>query len=161
MIHLRKYEEDDFEDYFSLVREDDVMRYITGKGMSEKEARHKFKSILSIDAADPELGYFQVWDEQGTLIGDSKLVEYKYDSTLLEIGYLLKKSCWGRGLGTEICRTLLALASRIDPAQDVIGIIDPRNQASRRILEKSGFTSYFTGMEDGLLTEKLILKRRS
>jgi hypothetical protein len=41
----------------------------------------------------------------------------------------------------------------------VIGIIDPDNAASRQLLTKFGFQSYFVGIEDEVATEKLILKR--
>lgn len=41
---------------------------------------------------------------------------------------------------------------------DVIAIIDTENEASRKLLCKNGFESYFRGMEDGKFSEKFILK---
>ena len=44
---------------------------------------------------------------------------------------------------------------------NIIGNIDPENIASKRLLEKSGFRSYKTDTIDGMLTESLILIRKS
>ncbi len=61
-------------------------------------------------------------------------------------------------MGTTICTQLIKIAKEVAPSKDIIGIIDPDNQASRKLLEKQGFIRYFIGSEDGLRTEKLILK---
>ncbi|MNL68026.1 hypothetical protein D3C87_1926870 [compost metagenome] len=59
-----------------------------------------------------------------------------------------------------ICTKLLSLAEELFSTVDIIGIIDPDNAASKRLLEKFGFKSYFIGIEDDLPTEKLILKKQ-
>ena len=84
---------------------------------------------------------------------------YKPDETQLEIGYMLKEEFWGKGYGTMICSELLSLADTVLAKKDIIGIIDPENAASKKLLEKFGFQSYFVGIEDDLPTEKLILRR--
>ncbi len=159
-IILKKYSPADFGAYFSLVKSDNVMRYITGKGLSEVAASATFERFLKTNRLDPRLGHFQVIDSStGTHLGECKLVNYQKDESVFEIGYLLKEQLWGKGYGTLICERMLALASSIDPNKHVVGIIDPANTASRRLLAKFGFVSFFKGTEDGLLTEKLILRR--
>ena len=54
---------------------------------------------------------------------------------------------------------MLALATTLNPDKDIIGIIDPDNTASRQLLRKFGFESFFVGIEDDIATEKLLLKR--
>ncbi|PRD48387.1 GNAT family N-acetyltransferase [Sphingobacterium haloxyli] len=159
MLQLVKYKWEDFHEYCILVADDHVMKYITGKGMSEEQAREKFASIMQINEEDDLLGYFKVLDDAAGFIGDCKLVRYKYDGAVLEIGYLLQQTFWKRGFGTKICEALLGQAEKIAPYKDVIGIIDPDNIASRRLLEKFGFESYFVGEEGGVSTEKLIFRR--
>ncbi len=157
---FKKYIPEDFADYYELVKSDQVMRYITGKGMSEADAKTTFDRFLRTNQLDPRLGYFKVVDiDTQTRIGECKLVHYKKDESVFEIGYLLKEPFWRKGYGTLICEHLLALASAIDPNKHIVGIIDPANTASRRLLKKFGFASFFTGVEDGLPTEKLCLKR--
>ncbi len=158
-IEITKYVQSDFALYHSLVKEDNVMRYISGKGLNIEEARKKFESIMEINAAEPEIGYFKIHNNEGEFIGDSKMEWCKNDRSKLEIGYLLKEAFWGKGYGTMICMKLLSLAEKGWPTVDVIGIIDPENVASKKLLENFGFKRYFIGVEDDLPTEKLILKR--
>lgn len=156
---FKKYLFEDFDSFYDLVKEDDVMKYITGKGLSDEQAKRKFESILELNQ-DPDLGYFKVIEaDTQKLLGDCKLVNYKKDPTVFEIGYLLRQEHWGKGLGTQICESMLARATALNPAKDVIGIIDPDNTASRRLLSKFGFKRFFVGIEDDMATEKLILKR--
>ncbi len=58
----------------------------------------------------------------------------------IEVGYMVKRSAWGRGYGTEICARLLQFAFEDSPLQEVIAVIDERNSASRRVLNKCGMT---------------------
>lgn len=158
-LELKKYTAEDFPLFRELTKDDEIMKYISGKGLTAEQAEKKFASILEINT-DPSLGYFKVMDSESQLfLGDCKLVNYKKDPTVFEIGYLLKKEFWRRGLGTKICESLLSTAKSIDANKDVIGIIDPDNTASRQLLTKFGFHSYFVGTEDEIATEKLILKR--
>jgi len=158
-IHLQRYTAADFTLFYSLVKEDNVMRYVSGQGLTTEQAQKKFDSILAVNAQDSIFGYFKIYDAEGTYMGDGKMEWNNRNRTQLEIGYILKEDYWGKGYGTQICMELLALAQKYAPTTAIIGIIDPANAASRRLLEKFGFTSFFVGVEDDLPTEKLILLR--
>lgn len=56
----------------------------------------------------------------------------------IEIGYILKRSAWGKGYATEACKRLLRFAFEDSPLQEVVATIDAENSASRNVLEKSG-----------------------
>ncbi|MFD2599852.1 GNAT family N-acetyltransferase [Sphingobacterium corticis] len=159
-IQLKKYHPDDFADYMLMVSDYNVMQYITERALSEKEARQKFDEILEINAMQGSLGYFRASLSDGQYIGDCKLERYSKDDRQLEIGYIIKEAFWGKGLATKLCAMMLDLAHDIAPNDHIIGIIDPANSASKHILEKFGFISFFVGMEDDLPTEKLILEKQ-
>lgn len=159
-LTFKKYTEADFDSFYAMVQQDDVMKYISGAGLTEVQARSKFRSILELNRDEDTLGSFMVYNEAEIFIGDGKLVKYKHDASLLEIGYILKSTFWQKGYGTMICRKILSLADELFPEKDIVGLIDPENIASKKLLEKFGFRSYFLGMEDDLPTEKLLLKRR-
>lgn len=158
-ISIIQYVPEDFPEYYTLVKQEEVMKYIAYRGLTLEEARAKFDGIFEIYRNYPALGHFKVRDAGGNFIGTCKLELYKHDKSLFEIGYILKKDYWLQGYGTMICETLLDLADKLDPSLDVIGVINPENIASRKLLEKFGFKSYFVGMEDGMKTEKLKLKK--
>lgn len=157
-ITLRKYAQEDYDIFKNLVQDDELMIYISGKGLTEKATRTKFNAIIETNEKESELGFFKVLNNEGKYIGHCKLEPHTNDNSVLEIGYILKKENWRKGLGTTICSKLLSLAVNSYPNFDVIAIIDPENLASRKLLEKFGFKSYFIGIEDDLPTEKLILK---
>lgn len=58
----------------------------------------------------------------------------------VEVGYILKRSAWGRGYATEACHRLLRFAFEETPLTEVVATFDDANAASRRVLEKVGLT---------------------
>ncbi|MEM8595089.1 MAG: GNAT family N-acetyltransferase [Pseudomonadota bacterium] len=56
----------------------------------------------------------------------------------IEIGYVLRRSAWGKGYATEACARLLRFAFEVSPLQEVVATIDPSNSASRHVLQKCG-----------------------
>lgn len=158
-IHFEKYKPSEFNEYFKLVQDDDVMRYITGKGMTEEQANHKFNSILEKSSIHDYIGYFKVYKDDQTIAGECKLVYNKHLENSLEIGYVLKKDFWKQGIGSQICEHLITLSKDRFPTYEIIAVIDPDNIASRKLLEKFNFVSYWKGIEHDVPTEKLILKK--
>lgn len=157
-LTFEKYKPEDLQDFKTLVSDAELMKYVTGKGLTALEATTKFNAILNTNNKETQLGYFKVFNSKNECIGDCKLERNQQDHTALEIGYLLKKDYWGMGIGTAICTKILEIANTFYPEFDIIGIIDPDNIPSKKLLEKFGFKSYFVGIEDNLPTEKLLLK---
>ncbi len=56
----------------------------------------------------------------------------------IEIGYILKRSAWGKGYATEATNRLLKFAFEETPLEELVATIDPENTASQRVLEKCG-----------------------
>ncbi len=56
----------------------------------------------------------------------------------IEVGYILKRSAWGKGYATEICSRLLEFAFEKTPLTDVVACIDDDNHNSRNVLYKCG-----------------------
>jgi RimJ/RimL family protein N-acetyltransferase len=60
----------------------------------------------------------------------------------VEVGYFLKPSAWGRGFATEACKRLLQLAFEESSLTEIVATFDLGNEASRRVLLKSGFVDH-------------------
>ena len=56
----------------------------------------------------------------------------------IEIGYMLKRSAWGKGYATEATKRLLKFAFEETPLEELVATIDSENTASQRVLEKCG-----------------------
>lgn len=69
--------------------------------------------------------------EDGTdrgLVDESISVNYE-----VEIGYILKKSAWGRGIATEIATELLKFGFEHGGLPVIVAVIDDDNIASRHM----------------------------
>lgn len=59
---------------------------------------------------------------------------------LPEIGYILHPDYWGQGFATEALTAVIAHIFAYHPFEALRADIDPRNEASIRLLERLGFT---------------------
>ena len=140
----------DFPFYARLVTDARVMRYITGSPLTLEDARLRFNKALFAGKGFPEAGFFLATKSaDNEPIGIAKLVSYdRIDCA--EIGYMLIPNHWGKGYATEMVFCMLHLALDKNSAKELIGIVDPENLASIRVLTKFGFELYESGQIDGL-----------
>ena len=85
----------------------------------------------------PWIGYFATIDGQ-EIIGAGGFKGKPKDGKV-ELAYVTFKKYEGQGLGTEICRQLVLLSLRTDPAIRVTARTLQDGYASIRILKKNGF----------------------
>ncbi|WP_034259250.1 GNAT family N-acetyltransferase [Aequorivita capsosiphonis] len=139
----------DFDDYYQLVSNADVMEMVTGRPDPEDEARKRLEKMLKINRENPGIGHFKVsLLSDGSFVAHSKLEMTKENEA--EIGYLLMPEFWRKGYGTEIAQTLINLGKHVDEIHNLIAIIDPENTASKRILVNQGFQWDYNGEYIGL-----------
>ena len=75
------------------------------------------------------------------LIGGGGLYEDLFEPGWgVELGYALHPSAWGKGYATELGRACLDWADTVLQLPRVVAFVHPDNAASRRVLEKLGFT---------------------
>jgi RimJ/RimL family protein N-acetyltransferase len=56
----------------------------------------------------------------------------------IEVGWLLRREAWGRGLATEGARAALQFAFDVVGVEHIISLIDPRNERSISVARKIG-----------------------
>lgn len=96
--------------------------------IEEKASGEKLGSVfllpMPIDLDDTD------WDlVQGEAIPDGPI----------EVGYVLIQSAWGKGYATEACRRITRFAFEETPLQEIWGVTDPENEASKNVLRKCGY----------------------
>ena len=87
------------------------------------------------------------WD---LVVGDG------YPDAAIEVGYMLRKSFWGKGFATEACRRMLQFAFEETPLDEIVATIDEENSASRHVLLKSGLK--YVGMERAYAADSPIFR---
>ncbi|MGN6575802.1 MAG: GNAT family N-acetyltransferase [Nocardioides sp.] len=116
-------------------------------------------------ASDPEVCRFtgwgpNTWDETRAFVADAvERRNDRYDLAVLlrdevigsasvwttspgdrtgELGYTIRRDCWGNGYATEVARLLVGLGFERLRLERLAATCDPGNAASARVLEKAG-----------------------
>jgi RimJ/RimL family protein N-acetyltransferase len=138
----------DFHLYMQLATNELVMRFITGGALPLPEAELRFRKSVESTEINPDAGFFIVrLKEKDTFIGVAKLVQYA--GRQYEVGYMLLPGHWGKGYASAMVEYLVQIAKE-KTIGELIGIVDPENPASIKVLEKFGFELFETGQIDGL-----------
>ena len=83
------------------------------------------------------------------VIGDISIVEMNEDDSCCEIGYILGKTYWGRGMMTEALKAVLDFCFTQAGFQKVKARYASLNPASGRVMEKAGMT-YLKNIANGV-----------
>jgi RimJ/RimL family protein N-acetyltransferase len=81
--------------------------------------------------------------ESGRLIGRAGVKrhsDWPLDPLNTEVGWLLDRAVWGRGLASEGARAAVNFCFEALGRPEVISITHPDNAASRRVMEKAGLS---------------------
>ena len=154
----KKFTNSERSNYLSWYTNDFVMKYITGKALTEKEANARFEKAIEINKKYLEVGFYLAKKkEDNTFIGLVKLVYLKDNQA--EIGYGLMPEYWGNKYASEMLKYFVNYSKRISKINELIAIVDPYNNASKKVLSDQSFKFYKKGFEDDRPTEyyKLIL----
>jgi RimJ/RimL family protein N-acetyltransferase len=157
-VFFEKFTTDDFNSYFKLVSNYEVMKMITEKGLTYEEALKDFNKIIETNSIHPILGTYKVFNLANDFIGLAKLEIREIKDTEAELGYMLLPNYWGMGVGSSIAEELIELAKEQKKLKKLTAIIDPINMASRKILIKNNFISKEFKNFDGLPGEFLELE---
>lgn len=140
-LAVTPWEEADLDDFHRLHADPLAMRFFISGPYTREQARERLGGFLREQA---ERGWtkWRVQGRDGQTIGRGGF-GLADDGTHRELGYLLAPECWGQGLATELARALVEWHFA-HPApsleRDLIAFAHVENGASRRVLEKLGFT---------------------
>ncbi|MCM3786193.1 GNAT family N-acetyltransferase [Neobacillus mesonae] len=148
-----KFQDNNFKDYYQLVRDIKVMAQITERAIPLEEAQINFHNLLKRNSEHDVFGTYRAVIGE-TFIGLGHLTLNKADNTEAEMGYMLLPAYWGQGFGSVIANHMLELGKRTNITK-VKAIIDPANIASRKILIHHHFVSEEVCEIDGLPGEIL------
>lgn len=137
-LRLRPPTKADLQDNYELSSDPEVMRYITpGRTQSIKESREDLYKRIKFSHGS--YGYWVVEEKQsGLFIGWIVLKELDQTKDF-ELGFRFQKNHWGRGFATEAGKKIIAYAFEVLQLDTVKAVVMPKNEASRKVLEKIGF----------------------
>ena len=136
-LRLRQFTHADLADLSRIVADPEVMKYLgrVPGPLSAVEAEAFLGGVMAHWKRHGFGRWAVVEKEGGRLIGCAGFRSYE---GLAELNYLLDKSFWGAGLGTEVAEACLRHGFGEHGFRRVVAFTRPENVASRRVLEKAG-----------------------
>ena len=143
-LRLRAFGEHDLEPLARLNADPRVMRHMGRGPMSLDETRTRLKHY---QAHWQEHG-FGLWAiesrETGAFLGRTGVSYHAVWPDDPEVGWLIDPNVWGRGLATEAGEVAARYGFETLQVPRLVSICTPENKASRRVMEKLGFTFHTT-----------------
>ena len=137
-LAMREFVLSDFDDVHRLDSDARVMKYITGKAATRDETHATMRRVTRYYRLYPDLGaWYTVRRDTGSFIGWFSL-KYAGRSPDVEIGYRLLPEAWGQGFATEGATAMYQYGFDDLGLHRIIGVTDPGNKASQRVLQKAG-----------------------
>lgn len=155
---LDKVRDEDYDLYFQLVGNAEVMAMITDRPFETQEAQAGFEKLLEQNKVLADFGHFKISaTATGAFMGFAKLVVDHKEGHEAEIGFMLLPQFWGHGIAGSATEELIASAKSMRTIRKIKAVLDPQNKASRKILVDNGFVSESLGEIDGLPEEVMYL----
>ncbi len=136
---LRRFTIADFENMRALESEPDIMKFTPSRvPQTPEQTRLKLQSLVEKEA---NLAPFGVWaaelKDTREFVGWFMLLKARYEEP--ELGFMIVKKHWGKGLATEISKALLDHGRQNLGVQNFIATTNLDNFASIKVLTKLGF----------------------
>jgi RimJ/RimL family protein N-acetyltransferase len=162
-LRLRGHRADDLPHCAAMWGDPDVVRFIGGETWNEQRTWARLLAYVGHWAL-MGFGYW-VMEERGSgaFVGEVGLADFKRDIAPTmrggpELGFALAPRFHGRGYATESARAVLAWADAQLSYPASVCLVDPRNHASLRVVEKCGYQVLEQGTYGG--RPALFLARR-
>jgi [ribosomal protein S5]-alanine N-acetyltransferase len=139
-LELRPLTMDDIDALALIYRDPEVRKYFPEGTLTYEQTREELEWIIDVYYGQYGFGLWATTHKRtNEFIGRCGLLPWTVDGrSEVEVAYLLAKAYWGRGLGTEAARAILAYGFEQLHLSRLICLIDPANEASINVAVKIG-----------------------
>jgi ribosomal-protein-alanine N-acetyltransferase len=142
-LRLRPWTDEDLEPWIAMMTDPDVMRYVVPEPITragaERAARHYREELQR-----KGYGWWPIEVKGGTSFGGIILLQdvpfTAAFTPAVEVGWLLPREQWGKGLATEGARAVLDHAFGTLNLAEVVALTAAGNLASQRVMQRLGMT---------------------
>lgn len=151
-LRLRPLAPADADALFAIFSDPEVMRYWSAPAWSSVgQAQAMLRSDEQALQEGSALRLGVVLGTSGALVGTASLHHLHPQCRRAEVGYTLAREAWGQGYAVEAMAAVVAHAFEAVGLHRLEADIDPRNEASARVLQRLGFA------HEGTLRERWIV----
>ena len=138
---VRPVEEADLQALMIVNGNDETTRFLPyASWRSLADGRAWFERMSLMGARGESIQYVVTERTSALAIGTCLLFRYEQSSARAELGYVLGRGYWGRGLMREALVAVISCAFGPYGLRRLEAEVDPLNQASSRLLQGLGFT---------------------
>lgn len=139
-ISLRPPEPSDAQFFIDLYGDPEVMQFIppTRVPMDSEKALNRLSTLLEHWEIHG-FGMYVIEEKKSkTPLGYCGL-RYLEEVDAIELGSILGKSAWGKGIGPEAAKLCIDYARDVLKADELITLTDPDNARSQKVIKRLGF----------------------
>jgi ribosomal-protein-alanine N-acetyltransferase len=152
-LTLRWFTQADAEGLFAIFSDPGVVRYWSSPEWADiGYARKMIDETIAAYASGEGVRLAAVLTATGELVGQVNLHHMFHSNRRCEVGYALARAHWGKGYAIEAMQAALDYAFGPLNLNRIEADIDPRNDASEKVLRRLGFR------EEGFMRERWIVK---
>lgn len=138
-VLVREWSFQDVDSCFLLAANPAVMKYISEPTKNLSQTLEAIKR-RNQDYATRGYGRYSVVEKSSSKIIGLTGPRYDIEIDCVDVAIWLLPDYWGRGLGTEILQECINFCFDRLMLKRIVGIVDPLNDASKRVLEKCEMT---------------------
>lgn len=142
---LRAFDHSDIDSLFALRTNDNAMEYIKKERQTREEVGKMIERVQNDQQNNEAISWIISRHDDPMAIGTIGLWRVDRPHHRAEIGYMLHPDHWRKGYLTEAISAVMQFGFEVMKLHSIEGQVDPRNLASRGLLEKNGFVqeAYF------------------
>lgn len=136
-IIIREFLIDEQQTFLNLFKDDEVTQYLPET--TPERYIEMFIELLE-NYKTGKLSRWAIFDAtNNNFIGMCVARVFVDNNNQIEIGYVLSKAYWGKGIATEVCKALTQYSFSNTEINEVIALTDLDNSGSQNVLQKAGF----------------------
>jgi ribosomal-protein-alanine N-acetyltransferase len=123
--------------FLDLFKDNQVTQYLPAT--SPERYAEMFAELLE-NYKQKNLSRWAVLDTaNNNFIGMCVARVFAHNTGQIEIGYVLSREYWGKGIATEVCKAITQYSFANTDTKEVVAITDLHNSGSQNVLQKAGF----------------------
>ncbi len=138
-LHLRPLSRADSPAIFRIMNDPETMRFWDWPAMTDPETAAEAVAA-QMDAAEAGMAIYWAVCAGEAPIGSCDLAEIDRHHRRAEVGFIFARDAWGNGYAQEAMKAVMAHAFGPLGLERLVARIHAKNESSRRLLTRLGFT---------------------
>ncbi|URC14641.1 GNAT family N-acetyltransferase [Flavobacterium sp. B183] len=136
-IIIREFLPQEQQTFLNLFKDNQVTQYLPDT--SPERYVEMFTELLE-NYKKKNLSRWAIFDTtNNNFIGMCVARIFIHNINQIEIGYVLSREYWGKGIATEVCKAITQYSFANTNTTEVVAVTDLHNTGSQNVLQKAGF----------------------